>query len=105
MARVGSNDKDHQSRLYPPFVPSGKWLPERNGCTPDGLVFGGLPNTSNLCVSLKNWADKAGVKKNVTFHTARHSCAVLLLTLGADIYTVSKILGHRSVRATQVYAK
>ena len=96
MARVGSNDKDHQSRLYPPFVPSG---------TPDGLVFGGLPNTSNLCVSLKNWADKAGVKKNVTFHTARHSCAVLLLTLGADIYTVSKILGHRSVRATQVYAK
>ena len=33
------------------------------------------------------------------------SCAVLLLTLGADIYTVSKILGHRSVRATQVYAK
>ena len=63
------------------------------------------PNTSNLCVSLKNWADKAGVKKNVTFHTARHSCAVLLLTLGADIYTVSKILGHRSVRATQVYAK
>ena len=42
-----------------------KWLPERNGCTPDGLVFGGLPNTSNLCVSLKNWADKAGVKKNV----------------------------------------
>lgn len=39
------------------------------------------------------------------FHTARHSCAVLLLTLGADIYTVSKILGHRSVRATQVYAK
>ena len=49
--------------------------------------------------------EKAGVKKNVTFHTARHSCAVLLLTLGADIYTVSKILGHRSVRATQVYAK
>lgn len=67
--------------------------------------FGGLPNEGNLCVNLKNWAEKAGVKKNVTFHTARHSCAVLLLTLGADIYTVSKILGHRSVRSTQVYAK
>ncbi len=82
-----------------------KWLPERKGCAPEDLVYGDLPNASNLCVNLKNWADKAGVKKNVTFHTARHSCAVLLLTLGADIYTVSKILGHRSVRATQVYAK
>lgn len=82
-----------------------KWLPERKGSAPEDLVYGDLPNASNLCVNLKNWADKAGVKKNVTFHTARHSCAVLLLTLGADIYTVSKILGHRSVRATQVYAK
>ena len=34
----------------------------------DDLVFGGLPNASNLCISLKNWADKSGVKKNVTFH-------------------------------------
>ena len=41
----------------------------------------------------------------ITFHSARHTCAVMLLTLGADIYTVSKILGHRSVRATQVYAR
>lgn len=82
-----------------------KWLPECNDCKPNDLIFGGLPNTNNLCVNLKKWAKKAGVKKNVTFHTARHSCAVLLLTLGADIYTVSKILGHRSVRATQIYAK
>ena len=92
--------------VYIPLSPQAvKWLPERKDCAPEDLVFGGLPNAGNLCISLKNWADKAGVKKNVTFHTARHSCAVLLLTLGADIYTVSKILGHRSVRATQVYAK
>lgn len=90
--------------IHPVYIPLSsqavKWLPERGDCTPDGLVFGGLPNEGNLCVNLKNWAEKAGVKKNVTFHTARHSCAVLLLTLGADIYTVSKILGHRSVRST-----
>lgn len=94
---------------HPVYIPLSsqavKWLPERGDCTPDGFVFGGLPNEGNLCVNLKSWAEKAGVKKNVTFHTARHSCAVLLLMLGADIYTVSKILGHRSVRATQVYAK
>lgn len=82
-----------------------KWLPEHEGYAPEDLVFKGLPNEGNLCVNLRNWAEKAGVKKNVTFHTARHTCAVILLTLGADIYTVSKILGHRSVRATQVYAR
>ena len=82
-----------------------KWLPEHEGCASEDLVFKGLPNGGNLCVNLRNWAEKAGVKKKVTFHTARHTCAVMLLTLGADIYTVSKILGHRSVRATQVYAR
>jgi len=56
-----------------------KWLPKHNGCTPDDLVFGGLPNASNLCISLKNWADKSGVKKNVTFHTRRHKGFPFLL--------------------------
>lgn len=69
------------------------------------LSLEGCPIQATFVSVSRTRADKAGVKKNVTFHTARHSCAVLLLTLGADIYTVSKILGHRSVRATQVYAK
>lgn len=82
-----------------------KWLPERKDCAPEDLVFGGLPNAGNLCISLKNWADKAGVKKNVTFHVARHSFATMMLTLGADLYTTSKLLGHSNVKTTQIYAK
>lgn len=54
---------------------------------------------------LDEWAKKVGIKKHVTWHVARHTCATMLLTFGADIYTVSKILGHSSVKITERYAK
>lgn len=58
---------------------------------------------SNL--KLQQWMMNAGISKNVTFHCARHTYATLQLTLGTDIYTVSKLLGHKELRTTQIYAK
>ncbi len=54
---------------------------------------------------LKEFAKRANIEKNISFHTARHTFATLLLTKGADLYTVSTLLGHSNISTTQVYAK
>lgn len=51
------------------------------------------------------WVAAAGITKHITFHCFRHTYATLQLNSGTDIFTVSKLLGHRSVRTTQIYTK
>lgn len=54
---------------------------------------------------LKEWVRLAGIKKKITFHCARHSFATIQLSINTDIYTVSKLLGHRHLKTTEIYAK
>jgi integrase len=54
---------------------------------------------------LQAWAMVAGIDKSLTFHTFRHTHATLQIALGTDLYTVSKMLGHKNIRTTQIYAK
>ncbi|SFC38273.1 Site-specific recombinase XerD [Zunongwangia mangrovi] len=68
-------------------------------------VFKGLKYGVVYNKALLDWCKKAGIKKHITFHSARHTHAVLLLEYGADIYTVSKVLGHKEIKTTQIYAK
>lgn len=68
-------------------------------------IFKGLRYSAWHNVGLMEWVYKAGIKKHITFHCARHTFATLLLNNGVDLYTVSKLLGHSEIRVTQIYAK
>ena len=92
----------------PLYIPLGeqarKWMAEQGEDGPNEKVF--KLNRQTINENLQSWAEAAGItNKKVTFHTSRHTFATMLLTLGADIYTVSKLLGHTSVKTTQIYAK
>ena len=66
-----------------------------------------LPVLSNQKMNayLKEIADVCGITKNLTMHTARHTFATYALTKGVPIETVAKILGHKDLKTTQIYAK
>jgi integrase len=68
-----------------------------------GLVFKGFKKTL-LQVPLQKWLDAAGITKKITFHCFRHTFATLLVSNGSEIYTVSKMLTHKNVSTTQIYA-
>lgn len=67
-------------------------------------VFHGL-HKWDLYRNIPLWVTQAGIRKHITFHCFRHTYATLQLSLGTDIFTVSKMLGHKSIKTTQVYAK
>jgi len=72
---------------------------------PTDKVFEGLTYSAYENKHLAKWIGLAGIKKDITFHCFRHTFATLQLSKGTDIYTVSKMLGHRELKTTQIYAK
>jgi integrase len=78
-------------------------LGERQGN--DDVVFLGLEYNYSNNHRLQAWMTKAGIDKKITFHSGRHTFACLQLIYGTDIYTVSKLLGHKSLKTTEIYAK
>lgn len=81
-----------------------EWVPKRGNLKDTDSVFK-LPNGSYINTVLKSWAFNAGISKNVSFHVARHTFATLMITMGNELYTVCKLLGHTNVKTTEIYAK
>ncbi len=71
----------------------------------DKCVFEGLKYSAYHNKQLSQWIGAAGITKHITSHCFRHTFATLQLSKGTDIYTVSKMLGHRELKTTQIYAK
>jgi integrase len=71
---------------------------------PDQPVFT-LPSQNGINKTLKAWAKRAKLTQHVTFHCARHSFATNLLLHGVDIYTVSRLMGHTSLKHTERYLR
>lgn len=103
--RVAVVMKKTDTPIYLPLSSQAmRWLPERGDASDDDKVFS-LPTTSRVSIILGNWAKAAEVKKGITFHVSRHTFATLMLTLDVDLYTTSKLLGHKNIATTQIYAK
>lgn len=91
--------------LYLPLSNEAKGFLSERGEQPDTANIFKLPTLDCAENAIKDWMEKAGIAKHVTFHCARHTFATLMLTQGADLYTTSKLLGHTDVKTTQIYAK
>ena len=64
-----------------------------------------IPINADTNKILSDIAEKSKIKKHFTFHTARHTCATLLIHQGVAITTVQKLLGHTSVKTTEIYSE
>jgi integrase len=71
----------------------------------DGETVFPLLGDEHTRKTIKQWVKEAGITKNVSFHVARHSFASTLASNNVNIYTVSKLMGHTSVKHTERYAK
>lgn len=71
----------------------------------DEPIFTLPASDATINYHVKKLVKAAGIEKKVSFHCSRHTFATMMLTLGVDIYTTSKLLGHANVTTTAIYAK
>ena len=71
---------------------------------PDNKIFKLPKDRTTINRALTRWFKIAKIDKKAFYHLSRHTFATLNLTSGNEIYTVSKLLGHKSLKTTEIYA-
>lgn len=69
----------------------------------DGLIFKGFKNSMTQA-PLRKWMKAAGITKHISFHCSRHTFGSLQVDAGTNIYVVQKMLAHKNVSTTEIYA-
>ena len=108
--------KGSKERVVPIGKPALRWVRRycgtvrprlaRKGRTTDKLILnarGGPMTRMSVWTTVRTYAKKAGIRKEVHPHTFRHSFATHLLEGGADLRAVQEMLGHSNIATTQIY--
>ena len=78
-----------------------QWMPEKGD---DDYVFH-LPSSSCVYDNIRRVIKNVGIKKEISFHTSRHTFGTLTLAATKDLYTTMRLLGHKDIRTTSIYAE
>lgn len=106
---INKNRQKTDTNSKIPLLPTAQYILDKYAEHPICLNEGNLlpvPSNQKMNAYLKEIADVCGIKKDLTFHMARHTFATTVtLSNGVPIETVSKMLGHTNLKTTQHYAK
>ena len=102
--RIVFHQQKTKGLQYHDISQQARELMGKQGAPGERVFFAISKYSAYLSIVLREWALKAGITKHLTFHSGRHTFAVLQLENGTDIYTLSKLLGHREIEVTAIYA-
>ncbi len=108
-----SNIKNNQIQLTQTKTKGSVYIPLSNNAenilvkqrSNKEFIFKLSSHNSSVNRTLKKLIKKTTIEKEVSFHSSRHTFATLLITSGVNVFTVSKLLGHKDIESTLVYAK
>ena len=94
----------HEVRVPISYIFKGKAVSViQDNKTTTGKLFQ-LPCNARCNLLLSRIFKRLGIHKHITFHCARHTCATVLLNKGVNISVIQYILGHKSIKTTQLYS-